>query len=63
MNVKDGATQVPVSTQITVTGNPSDVQVTTNASGKNAVPKITGKLNDKGSWVADDRWTPAPATR
>lgn len=58
MNVKDGATQVPVSTQITVTGNPSDVQVTTNASGKNAVPKITGKLNDKGSWVADDRLDP-----
>ncbi|GAB3622845.1 Ig-like domain-containing protein [Mariniluteicoccus endophyticus] len=61
MNVANGAKNVPVDTQITVTpqfGTIGDVKVTSTASGKSTVPNITGGVNDKGAWVAGTRLDP-----
>ncbi|GAA1394540.1 L,D-transpeptidase [Luteococcus peritonei] len=60
-NVADGATKVPVSTLLTVTpsqGTVDTVTVASSATGKNAVPKITGTTNAKGVWVANTRLDP-----
>ncbi|MEL4504635.1 Ig-like domain-containing protein [Luteococcus sp. H138] len=60
-NVKDGASLVPVDTQITITptsGRVDSVTVESTASGRNAVDQITGKINDKGAWVASTRLDP-----
>lgn len=60
-NVKDGASLVPVDTLLSVTptsGRVDTVTVSSTASGRNAVDKIGGKVNDKGIWVADTRLDP-----
>ncbi|MGO4956681.1 Ig-like domain-containing protein [Luteococcus sp. Sow4_B9] len=62
INVQDGANDVPVSTLITVTptaATVTDVTITTTASGKNAVTKLTAQANDKGIWIADNRLDPS----
>lgn len=60
INVADGAKDVSVDTLITVTQNRvevTDVEVTSTASGRNAVP-VTGDVDANGNWVAKSRLDP-----